>query len=54
MEKLIKVGHFRRYVKEVDHIEESEPTIDGITDEAAIPLEFRPAINYILGHPSDD
>ena len=49
MEKLIKVGHLRRYVKEVDHKEESGQAADRITAGATIPSEFRPAINYILG-----
>ena len=54
MEKLIKVGHLRRYVKEGDHEEESGQAVDRITVEAAIPTKSRPAINYILGGPSDD
>ena len=35
MEKPVKVGHLRRYIKEVDHIEESGPTVDRIATGAA-------------------
>ena len=54
MEKFIKVGHLRRYVKEGHHKEESRQAIARITVGAAIPIESKPAINYILGGPSDD
>ena len=54
MEKLIKVGHLKRYVKEVDHREESRQAMDRITTGAAIPSKSRPAINYKLGNLSDD
>ena len=54
MEKLIKAGHLRRYVKEGDHIEESRQSADRIATETTIPSESRSAINYILGGPSDN
>ena len=54
VERLIKARHLRRYVKEVDHGEESTPTVDRITTGAAARLKSRPAINYILGGPFDD
>ena len=54
VERLIKAGHLRRYFREVDRGEESEPTADKITTGAAAPPEFRPAINYILGGSLDD
>ena len=54
VEKLIKDGHLRRYVKDVDHKEESEQVVDRITTEAAILSEFMLAINYIIGGPSDN
>ena len=54
MEKLIKAGHFRRYIRELDHGVESGQAEDKITTGAAVLLESRPAINYILGSPSDD
>ena len=50
---MIKVGHLRRYVKEVDHREESRLATNGIIARAAIPLESRSAINYLLGDPSN-
>ena len=49
MERLIKVGHLRRYVKEVDHGVESRPTTDRIIANAATLSETRLAINNILG-----
>ena len=54
VEKLIKAGHLRRYVKESDHREELGQAEDRVTAGAAIPTESRPAINYILGDPSND
>ena len=54
VEKLIKVGHLRRYVKEVDHGDEIGKVTDKITVGVVIPSESRPAINYILGGQSDD
>ena len=54
VERLIKAGHLRRYIREVDHGEESEPTVDKITTGAAASPDFRPAINYILGGSLDD
>ena len=36
VEKLIKAGHLRRYVKEGDHIEESGQAVNRITVGAAI------------------
>ena len=49
MERLIKAGDLRRYVREVDRRAESGPTVERITVGAATLLEFRPTINYILG-----
>ena len=54
MERLIKAGHPRRYVREVDHEAQSESIVDGITAGVVAPSESRPAINYILGGPFDD
>ena len=54
VEKLIKVGHLRRYIKEVDHEEGSAPTPRKTTTSIVAPPEPRPAINYILGGPFDD
>ena len=54
VEKLIKDWHLRRYVKEVDHKEESRQVVNRITARAAILSESRLAINYILSGPSDN
>ena len=53
VEKLIKVGHLRRYVREVDREVESVPRADKIKVGAVAPSESRPTINYILGGPFD-
>ena len=49
LERLIKAGHLRRYVKEVDCGAESMPTVNRITVGASAPSESRSTINYILG-----
>ena len=54
VEKLIKVGHLKRYIKELDHGLESWQAIDRITAGAAVPSESRHAINYILGGSFDN
>ena len=46
--------HLRRYVKEVDCGVESGQPADIITVGLTVLSESRPAINYILGGPSDD
>ena len=54
IERLIKVGHLRRYVREVDRGSESEPLADRITTGVTALSESRPPINYILGGPSNE
>ena len=54
VERLIKAGHLRRYVREVDYEVEFGRLADRITTGAATPSESRLAINYILGGPFDD
>ena len=54
VEKLIKVGHLRRFIREIDHWVELGQAVDRITASTATPSESRPTINYILGGPSDD
>ena len=54
VERLIKAGHLKRYIRQVDREEESTPTVGKITTSIAAPPESRPAINYILGGPLDD
>ena len=45
VEKMIKAGNLRRYIREP-----ADRIIAGVT----VPSKSRPAINYILGGPSDD
>ena len=52
--RVIKVGHLRRYIREVDREEEFAPVIGRITTSAVAPPKPRPAINYIFGGPLDD
>ena len=54
VEKLIKVGHLKTYVREADRRAKSGPPADRITTGAAVSSESKPAINYILGGPFDD
>ena len=54
VERLIKVGHLRRNVKEGDRGAKSGTSIERITVGAVAPSESRPAINYILEGSSDD
>ena len=54
MENLIKVGHLRRYIRELDHGVESGQAVNKIIAGTAVSSESRPTINYILGGPSDD
>ena len=48
VEILIKAGHLRRYVREVDRGAESAPTTEKITVGVVARSESRPVINYIL------
>ena len=52
--KADKTGHLRRYIRELDHRVELGQAANKITSNAAVLSESRPAINYILGGPSDD
>ena len=54
VEKLIKAGHLRRYLREVDQGVESRRPVGRIVASHATPLKPRPAINYILGGSTDD
>ena len=54
VEKLIKAGHIKMNIREIDHGVESRQAADKITAGAIVALESRPAINYILGGPSDN
>ena len=48
VERLIKAGHLRRYIRGVDREEESAPIAGRITTGVAAPPESRSVINYIL------
>ena len=54
VEKLIKAGHLRKYLREVDQGVESGQPIRRITANPRASSEPRLAINYILGGPTDD
>ena len=54
MERLIKAGHLRKYIRGVDHGEEFSPIAERITAGVAVTSESRPTINYILGGQFDD
>ena len=54
VEKLIMVGHLRRYVQETISEAEAALAIERIAASSGLPLEPRPTINYILGGPTDD
>ena len=54
VEKLIKVGHLKRYVREPDHGVESRQATVRITADVTTSTESRLAINYILGGSSND
>ena len=54
MENLIKAGHLRRYIRKIDHRGGSRQAANRVAAGAAVLSESRPAINYILGPPSDD
>ena len=54
VQTLIKAGQLKRYVREVDSGVESGQPADIITVGAAALSKSRPAINYIVGGPSDD
>ena len=54
MEKLIKAGHLKRCIREIEHEVESGQATDKIIVGMAALSESRPAINYILSGLSDD
>ena len=54
VERLIKVGHLKRHINEVNRREESAHIAGRITTSITAPSESRSTINYILGGPFDD
>ena len=51
---MIKAGHLKRYLREIDQGVESGQPVGRIVASQVTPSELRPAINYILGGPDDD
>ena len=54
VERLIRVGNIRRYVREMAHGAEKASTVERIVAGAELPAEPQPTINHILGGPADD
>ena len=54
VERLIRAGHLRRYVRETVRGAKAAPMFKRIEASTKLPLEPRPTINYILGGPTDD
>ena len=54
VERLIKVGHLKRYVREVDREAKSGPPTNVIIACAVTSSETRTTINYILGGSFDN
>ena len=54
VERLIRAGHLRRYVRETVRGAEAAPTVERIAANAELPPTPRPTINYILGGSIDD
>ena len=54
IEKLIRAGHLRRYLREPTHGATAAPTTDRAVAEIEHTPEPRPIINYILGGPADN
>ena len=54
VEKLVKAGHLRRYVRELNHRVESGQAMDKSTTDVTTLTESRPSINYILGGLSNN
>ena len=54
VERLIRSGHLRRYVRETIYRDEAAPSVERIAANAELPPEPRPTINYILGGLTND
>ena len=54
VEKLIKVGHLKRYIREINHGVELRQAADRVTTDATVLSKSRPTINYILGGSFND
>ena len=53
VEKLIRVNHLRRYIRETVCVAEATPAVERIAVGAELPSEPRPTMNYILSGPVD-
>ena len=54
VEKLIRVGHLRRYIWEPTRGTETAPAVDRAISGVEHPSEPRPTINFLLGGPAND
>ena len=54
MERLIRAGHLRRYVRETIRGAEAAPLVEIIAANVELLPDPRPTINYKLGGPIDD
>ena len=54
VEKLIKAGHLRRYLRDAEQgVKSGQPT-DRVIASLTVQVKSRPTINYILGGQTDD
>ena len=53
VEKLIRVGHLRRYLREPTRGTTAAPTVDRVVEDIKLASEPQPTINFILGGPVD-
>ena len=54
MERLIRAGHLKRYIRETVRVSKAAPVVERIASISELPPEPRPTINYILGDVADD
>ena len=54
IERLIRAGHLRRFIREPTHTAETAPPSNKVVVTAEHSLKPRPTINFILGGPVDD
>ena len=54
VEKLIRAGHLRRYILEVNHAAEPKSPAERVGPRPDAALLPRPMINFIIGGPADD
>ena len=54
VERLIRVGHLRRFIREPTHGTETTPATDKAIAAAKHPSEPQPTTNFVMGGPIDD